>query len=230
MKQYWQRLAGKMDSRNQRERALIFIMTIVVFSVLGQTLFFDSLTAKMKRLTLEVKQQREQLTETSTKIQVAQSGGLVDPDAPTRARQADVEQKLAKAATELQSTQQSLVAPDKMARLLEDMLTQNRALTLVSLKTLPVSGLLEQPKAKPAPGQAAAAEPADQAGPAIYKHGVEITVAGSYAALTQYLESLEKLPWHMFWGKVEMRAAEYPRVTLTITVYTLSMDRTWLAI
>lgn len=230
MKQYWQRLAGKMDRRNQRERALIFIMAIVVLLALINAVFFNPLQAKTKRLSQENGQQKSQLAEIASKIQVVERGGVSDPDAPTRARQAEVEQKLAKAATELQSTQQSLVAPDKMARLLEDMLTQNRALTLVSLKTLPVGGLLEQPNAKPAPGQAAPAEPAGQAGPAIYKHGVELTVAGSYASLTQYLESLEKLPWHMFWGKVEMQAVEYPRVTLTITVYTLSMDKTWLAI
>jgi MSHA biogenesis protein MshJ len=34
----------------------------------------------------------------------------------------------------------------------------------------------------------------------------------------------------MFWGKTEMRVEEYPHITLTITLYTLSMDQTWMAI
>lgn len=234
MKQYWQRLAAKMDSRNQRERALIFIMAVVLVLALINTVFFSPLLAKTKRLSQEDGQQKTQLGEIAAQIQLAERNVPSDPDAPTRVRLAAVEQRLAQAASDLKSTQQSLVAPDKMAHLLQDMLTQDRSLTLVSLKTLPVSGLIEPPKETPAQGQAAVpkteapqAKPADAA---IYKHGVEITVAGSYAALTQYLESLEKLPWHMFWGKVEMRAAEYPRVTLTITVYTLSLDKTWLAI
>jgi MSHA biogenesis protein MshJ len=59
---------------------------------------------------------------------------------------------------------------------------------------------------------------------------VEITVAGSYADLTLYLDALEKLSWQMYWGKAEMRVEEYPRVTLTITLYTLSMEKTWLSV
>jgi MSHA biogenesis protein MshJ len=34
----------------------------------------------------------------------------------------------------------------------------------------------------------------------------------------------------MFWGKAEMRIEAYPRITLTITLYTLSMDKTWLSV
>ena len=225
MKQYWHRFAAKIDTRNQRERALIFVMLIVVLLVLVNALFFDPLVAKMKRLGQEIGQQHQQLADTATKIQVTESGGPSDPDAPARVRLAVVEQKLAQTAAALQSTQQSLVAPDKMARVLEDMLTQNHNLKLVALKTLPVSGVLDTPESKPATDK-----PAKAAGPSIYKHGVEITVSGSYADLTQYLDALEKLPWHMFWGKAEMRVEEYPRVTLTITLYTLSMEKTWLSV
>jgi MSHA biogenesis protein MshJ len=154
------------------------------------------------------------------------SGGRVDPDAATRVRLAALNHKLEQSRAALQSVRQSLVPPEKMARLLEDVLTQNRNLKLVSLKTLPVSGVLEM-LADAAPPKNEEKKPA---GPAIYKHGVEIAVSGSYAELTQYLDTMEKLPWRMIWGKAEMRVEEYPLVTLTITLYTLSMDKTWLSV
>jgi len=233
VKQQWQRLVAKLDTRNQRERALIFVMALVVVASLINSLMLAPLLAKKKKAMQEVATQQEQLQTLRGQIQVTMSGGKVDPDAPTRVLLAGLEQKLAQSRGALQSVQQSLVPPEKMGRLLDDVLTQNRGLKLVSLKTLPVSSVLDVPESAPAAMQATqgkGAEAPPATGPAIYKHGVEIAVSGSYAELTQYLDALEKLPWRMFWGKAEMRIEEYPRITLTITLYTLSMDKTWLSV
>lgn len=226
MKQYWERYAAQINARNSRERALILVMALVVVWALLSALLLDPLMAKKKRLTQDANQQQMQIQQLQAQIGTILSGGRVDPDAATRIRLAALNQKLEQSRAALQSVQQSLVPPEKMAQLLEDVLTQNRNLKLVSLKTLPVSGVLEKPADAAAP-KSGEKEPA---GPAIYKHGVEIAVSGSYAELTQYLETMEKLPWQMIWGKAEMRVEEYPRVTLTITLYTLSRDKTWMAI
>lgn len=226
MKQYWEHYSALLDARNPRERALIFFMALAVVWSLFSVLLLDPLVVKKKRLNQDASQQQLQVQELRAQIETALSAGRVDPDAATRVRMAALNQKLEQSRAALQSVQQSLVPPDKMARLLEDVLTQNRHLKLASLKSLPVSGILDEDPdmAKPQ------AEEKKQVGPAIYKHGVEITVSGSYAELTQYLDTMEKLPWRMIWGKAEMRVEEYPLVTLTITLYTLSMDRTWMAI
>jgi MSHA biogenesis protein MshJ len=226
VKQYWERYAALLNARNSRERTLIFVMVLVVVWGLLSALFLDPLLAKKKRLTLEANQQQTQMQQLRAQIENVLSGGRVDPDAATRARLAALNHKLEQSRAALQSVRQSLVPPEKMARLLEDVLTQNRNLRLVSLKTLPVSGVLEMPT-DAAPHKTEEKTPA---GLAIYKHGVEIAVSGSYAELTQYLDTMEKLPWRMIWGKAEMRVEEYPLVTLTITLYTLSMDKTWLSV
>ena len=41
---------------------------------------------------------------------------------------------------------------------------------------------------------------------------------------------LEKLQQKLLWGQLSYRVIEYPRAELTLTVYTLSPDRTWLAL
>lgn len=231
MKQQWQRLAARINARNQRERALIFVMAVVVLGSLLNSIWIDPLLAKKKKAMQEVASQQEQLQTVRNQIQAITSGGRPDPDAPTRVRLAGLEQKLAQSRASLEGVRQNLVPPSRMARLLEDVLTQNRGLKLVSLKTLPVSGVLDLPgstQEQPRAGQAS--EESQPSAPAIYKHGVEIAVSGNYAELTNYLDTLEKLPWRMFWGKAEMRVEEYPHITLTITLYTLSMDKTWLSI
>ena len=99
---------------------------------------------------------------------------------------------------------------------------QNRLLKLVNLKTLPVSTLLGD--------QNATGAATGGGGFALYKHGVEMEVQGSYLELLGYLSQLEKSPWRMFWSRVKMDVKEYPKVRLTLTLYTLSMDKTWLSI
>lgn len=226
MKKYWERYAALLNARNQRERALIFFMVLVVVWSLLSALLMDPLLNKKKRLTQDAEQQQTQIQQLQTEIQRVISGGQFDPDAAVRIRLAALNQKLEQSREALLRVQQNLVPSEKMARLLEDVLSQNRNLKLVSLKTLPVSNVLEMP----ADTAQAKAEEVKPSGPEIYKHGVEIAVSGNYAELTQYLDTMEKLPWRMIWGKAEMRVEEYPLVTLKITLYTLSMDKTWMAI
>ena len=53
---------------------------------------------------------------------------------------------------------------------------------------------------------------------------------GGYADLTQYLQMLEKLPTQMFWGMADLNVVKYPQAELTLTLYTLSLDKTWLQV
>jgi MSHA biogenesis protein MshJ len=137
------------------------------------------------------------------------------------------------------------VAPEKMAEMLEQVLKKNARLQLVNLQTLPAAPLLEplleNALAKSAGAKTlsenAEAEPGNTPASAVtapnkqaFKHGVQITVRGSYLDLLQYLTELEHLPTQMFWGKAEMRVEKYPDVELTLTLYTLSLDKTWLKI
>ena len=64
----------------------------------------------------------------------------------------------------------------------------------------------------------------------VFKHGVEVKLSGSYADLYDYLVRLEGLPSRMFWSRVSLNAEDYPRLTLTVTIYTLSLDKAWLEV
>ncbi len=69
-----------------------------------------------------------------------------------------------------------------------------------------------------------------QSGRRVFRHGLELTVAGSYLDLYAYLSALEGLKTQLYWGRAEMSVAEYPVVTLKLTVYTLSFDQAWLVV
>jgi len=116
---------------------------------------------------------------------------------------------------------------------IEEMLARNRAVHLVAMKTLPTTTLAE---ARAESGKAEASKPAAKP-PAeapksgerlVYRHGMEVTVAGGYLDLLRYLRDLEQLRTQLYWSSLEIDATRYPRHTMKIVVYTLSLDPAWL--
>ena len=116
-------------------------------------------------------------------------------------------------------------APEQMSSVLEEMLTRNRKLRLMEMKTLPPATMSEA-RGADTPGKPAAAG----AERLIYRHGVEITLSGAYLDMLAYLGDLEKLPTQMYWGAMEFSVADYPSATLKLTVYTVSLDKAWLVV
>jgi MSHA biogenesis protein MshJ len=45
-----------------------------------------------------------------------------------------------------------------------------------------------------------------------------------------YLADLERLPWRMYWGNLDLKVGEYPQSTLVLKLYTLSLDKTWMSL
>ena len=68
------------------------------------------------------------------------------------------------------------------------------------------------------------------AGPPKFRPGPEIVIEGSYADLTAYLVQIERLPSQLFWSKAVMDASAYPRVTLSLSVFTLGLEAAWLSV
>ena len=234
LRQQWQNLADRVDAMSLRERALIFLAAVLVLVTLVNMLLIDPLLSRQSTLSRQVVQTQAQNKALQAQIQVMASAENADPDEALRTRLQQMQQDMASADTALLDFQSGLVSPQQMPSMLEDILLRNRALRLVSLKTLPTQNLaaavaevaVQAVEGQAAPGAASA--PAPQAG--VFRHGVEITVQGSYADLLHYLTAMESSPYRMFWGKADLKTDSYPKATLTLTLYTLSLDKAWLTI
>ena len=230
MRRYWELARTKIDDMSLRERAMIFAAAaFVVISLMNATLL-DPLLAKQKTLSAQVVQQQEKMKELQAQMQSLLQAKRDDEHSPLRNRLAQLKQQLQTQDDYLQSRRDRLVEPNKMAGLLEQVLSKNDKLQLVALKTLPVSLLIEKPQAAEGAAQPATAANANSGQKQIFKHGVQITVRGGYLDLLQYLAALEKMPAQMFWGEANLSVEQYPDAVLTLTLYTLSLDTTWLTV
>lgn len=223
MQEQIDKIVARVDGMSLRERALIFVAVAFLATSLINSLFLDPLLQQQKRLSAQVVQQQEQMKDVQAQLSALLQAKQADAHSPQRERIRQLQQQIADGDAYLKDRRDKLVPPEEMAALLEQVLKRNARLQLVSMNTLPVTPFIEQP-ADAANAQATGRERQ------MYKHGVQITVRGSYADLLQYLTALEKLPTRMFWGMAKMTVVQYPTAELTLTLYTLSLDKTWLQV
>ena len=236
MKQYWDLARNKIDDMSLRERAMIFIAAGFVVISLINSILLDPLLAKQKALSAQVIQQQEKMKELQAEIQSLLQAKRDDELSPLRLRSSQLKQQLQELDGYLQNRSSRLVEPDKMADLLKQVLSNNDGLQLVELKTLPVSLLIDKPQAgkgaekTAAEAQASGIQAQSGAQKQIFMHGVQISVRGGYPELLRYVSALERMPTQMFWGEASLNVEKYPYSVLTLTLYTLSLDKTWLTV
>lgn len=219
------KIAAKINDLSLRERALIFAAAAFLVVSLIDSLFLNPLLQQQKRLSAQVVQQQERMKEIQAQLAALLQAKQADASSPQRERIRQLRQQIADGDAYLKGRRDKLVPPERMAALLEQMLKRNGRLQLVAMSTLPVTPFIEK-----STDSAIAQSPVDGQERQMYKHGVQITVRGSYADLLQYLSTLEKLPTRMFWGTARMNVAQHPTIELTLTLYTLSLDKTWLQV
>jgi len=243
LQQQWLKLSTKLDAMTLRERAMVFVAVTAAILFLIYTMAVEPMLARQKLLLAQIKQQQNQIAGIDMEITAKAQGFNLDPDAQERARLQTARAEIDRISAGLLAVQKGLVAPEKIAPLLENLLSGHGKLRLMAMKTLPVTGMNEslaasaplvaggaapisapvQPN-QPAQPAAAAAKPREL----LYRHGVEIVLQGSYLDMISYMAALEALPVQLFWGKASLDAQQYPNSRLTLTLYTLSLDQKWM--
>lgn len=188
---------------------------LLVVAVVGAALYFlvDSLVFASQK-------QRHQETETAQKMLQSQIVVLsAEMSAIVRTRADELEQKEREySLLKQQVAQLDAVAGHvsselpKISQLVSDVLGAAPAkVKVVGIRTVPVKPLSGAGK----PGAAGSVQ-------ALYKHGFELEVRGSYLDLLSYLRQLEEAHPQLFWSNVLLTAGTFPENTLRASVFMLS--------
>ncbi len=214
-----QRYADRLDAMSLRERVLIFLAAAVVIVAIADSALFDPISRRQKVNSQRIHQQEDEIRTMQGQVQAYAQARTGDDANAKRQRLEKRKLELAALDRELAGRRSELVPPERMAKMLHEIVKRNPDIELVSLRSLPASGLAQSLTAILGSG-----------GLALYRHGIEITVSGSYLKMLAYVGQLERLPAKIMWGNMELQAGAYPAVTLKITLYTLSPEKTWLLI
>lgn len=228
MKKWWQEHRAKFDRLSLRERLMVFAASALVVVYVIYAAAIEPAELRQQQLASQMQNQREEATTLHAQRERLRAAA---PDLALAGRREVLARRVEEADAMLRALNRSLVPAQRMNGLLQEMLRADAGLQLVSLRTLETVPLLpEAPKTAPSGAAAATAPKRAFAEGNVYKHGVEITLRGGYEQLYNYLARLERSPWSMFWSRARLTTETHPRLTLTLTVYTLSLDKAWLEV
>jgi len=208
--------ADRFDAMSLRERALVFLAAASILVMLVDSAFFEPFLTRQKNSSQKIQQQQDEIRAMQVQLQAYAQSQLSSSAVAKRQRVDQRKAELAGLDQQIAAKQGELVAPDRMAQMLSEILRRNPDVQLVSLRTLAATEFSQ------APGAAG--------GSAMYRHGIEISVAGNYMKLLDYMGQLEHMPVKLLWGGMQLQAGAYPQCTLKVTLFTLSTEKTWLVI
>jgi MSHA biogenesis protein MshJ len=208
----WRRTAAKFDALSVRERVMVSAAVMVALLALAYTLMIEPELKKQQRSAAAMLQKQSEVRALDAQVQGLLAARAQDPDRARRERLAQLAGQVKELESSINAEERRFTRPAQMRGVVEGVLGRARGVELVELKTLAVTTL-------------SAKESKDRI---IYRHGLELTVAGSYLDLLAYLRALEALPTQLYWGALSIDASKYPQVLMKLTVYTLSLDRAWL--
>jgi MSHA biogenesis protein MshJ len=216
----------RFDAMDVRRRGLLFALALALLFFAWQSLFMDPLAARRQRAQQRLADSRQQFG----KIEQLGASLGVDPLLNAVERNRALRARLAALDAQLQADARGYAGPQQVGTLLRDVLAARHGLTLVSLANLPPRSLMDAGPAQASTPAAAAASAvdSDQGGP--YLHPVELVVEGSYGEILEYLRALERMPWQIYWQRLDMQALDYPANRARIVVGALSLSREWISL
>ena len=243
-------LGRRFDARPFRERLMITLAVVAASVMVIDRFWLDGAFKRFRSHQAEYSTWKDQRQTIATEIDnLAQELRTLEQ---SKAQQVEeVRKRLSDAQAALHDNQQGVVSAQQMLPLLQQLLQRSpcangqvgcsrlRVRSVKSLGRSEVTLRAVQQATVAVPGAASAASMPQAAqvpalpaasGPGLWRHGLEITLEGSYADLSAYVQNLEALPQRVLRGGMKFQVEAHPKATLTLTLYTLSLDPSWLEI
>lgn len=229
-------LQNRIDSLSLRERSIVLGAILISIYFLFDTFIIQPLDIYQKNVHSNVVKSNAEIVALNVKIQQAVASS---PGNQRQLKTQEVQrlrQENDSLDQELRQATASLVTPQQMTRLLQQVLEQTDGLHLRKVTSLGSSPLVvtAEPSARTDKKPAAAAkddkESNDNPAQMVYKHGLQIVFDGNFFATLEYLKKLEQLKWNFIWDDIKFEVTQYPEATTTLTLYTVSLNKNWIGV
>jgi MSHA biogenesis protein MshJ len=232
MKERIQKVVQSVDRLTLRERLFLFAAMLAVLSGAWEALLAAPLDAREKIAGDKIAAIQQRLATLNESITTTAEGMSQDMPAELGRLEA-LRDRVARGDDEVKVLTSDLVSPAQMRAVLEELIQRQSGLRLISATNLEPQPLLEDEavgSAEPAADADAPQPSAPSAAPKLFRHALVLKLEGSYLDCLSYLESVERLPWHLYWGRLEVATGTYPQNEIVIELRTLSLDEEWIGV
>jgi len=221
----WYELKEKTADLSFRERSILaMVMVVAVAFIWLETIYSNIETAQKHVNATKSELMRQSVTQTD---RLSELTTLLahDPNEPLRQQQIELNAQLVSLRENIESRLSHLIAPEKMADVMQTVLSDYKGLKLISARNLPVEPLLindkhekKQNNKQPEPQQAV-----------IFAHGFEMMLSGNYFQTLEFLQRLEQMNG-FYWQKLDYQVEKYPNAKITLQLNTLSLEEDWIGV
>jgi|TARA_R110000850_G_scaffold259420_1_gene386407 MSHA biogenesis protein MshJ len=220
----WYNIKDKAAALSLRERSILLAVGIIVIVFLWAQFFYLNFEQELKKTKQEISHfqqsqwsQKEELAKLMTSLSH-------DPNAALFKEQREIQEKLESLKEQIEIRLSDLIAPELMADVMRDVLSDYKGLRLISAKNLPVAPLKltvnqkEEKKNKPEETQTV-----------LFSHRFEMELTGDYFQTVAFLKSLESMQG-FYWTMLKYEVDGYPNANITLQLSTLSLDEDWIGV
>jgi hypothetical protein len=207
LKTFWKALNHRINGLSLRERRLIALTSscvVIAFYIMSIWLpLWNSIQLSMHENTkIEID------IETSKKnIAILEERSKVDVNLPYREKLIALKEQASEQQEKINNITNALIQPEKMNMVFQGLLEKSK-LQFESIKNgLPKSIELNQDK---------------NSNQVLYEHSLLLEMKGQYIHGLEYIQSIEKQDWQLYWDEIEFKTLRYPQGLLTLKVHTLS--------
>jgi MSHA biogenesis protein MshJ len=214
LRQYGQRF----NAQTLRERALVVVSLLCLLGFAWWNYYSQPMMqniaareAENQRIAAQVKETRALVADLRQRIA---TGVYQDKEQQLKR----LSKELAAVENRLHEETVELIDPEKMLQLVTELVYRESRLKLLSLKRIDVKPAIPREEGDTTKE------------PGIYRHVLEIELAGKYLDMLKYMQTLEQLDWKLLWDEIEILSEEHPTVTLRLVMSTLSTRKQWIEI
>lgn len=207
MKTFWKALNHRINGLSLRERRLIALTSscvVIAFYIMSIWLpLWNSIQLSMHENTkIEID------IETSKKnIAILEERSKVDVNLPYREKLIALKEQASEQQEKINNITNALIQPEKMNMVFQGLLEKSK-LQFESIKNgSPKSIEINQDK---------------NSNQVLYEHSLFLEMKGQYIHGLEYIQSIEKQDWQLYWDEIEFKTLRYPQGLLILKVHTLS--------
>ncbi|BFM19888.1 type II secretion system protein GspM [Gilvimarinus japonicus] len=206
-----------IDNLSLRERVIVLLAAVLVLYGFWFLLWFNGASQVREATNQRIAEISAEQQKISAQIEQFSKagGGTAEALAGELSR---AQRELIRTDEQLSRSSSALVNADQLALVLQEMLAESSALSLMSMQTLPVA-----PISLASAAEADMDELAD-ASINVYQHGVVLTVRGRYFEVLELLDKLEAKQWKFYWQSLRYEVQSYPEAEVQIRVFSLSAE------
>jgi len=223
------KIAQSVDRLSLRERLFLFAAVLTVLAGAWEALLASPLKASEEIAGRKIATLHDRLDALNQSVAVTAEG--ISEGMPSQLdRLHALRARVAEGDEAVRVYTSDLVDPRAMRLVLEELIRRQSGLRLLAATNLPPQPLFAD--AEHAAGKDQKLTPPDgkSAAPKLYRHSLVLRLEGSYLDCVEYLHAVERLPWHLYWARFELKAGDYPTNTYVIEVRTLSLDKEWIGV